>query len=59
MLANLGKDGVGNETKYSTTTGVNQAYNAVRMGLATTDALGCVRVSADVDQTKKVNLKKL
>ena len=53
MLANLSKDGVGNETKYSTSTGVNQAYNAVRMGLATTDALG-VRVSSDVDQTSEL-----
>ena len=57
MIANLGKDGVGNETKYSTTTGVNQAYNAVRMGLATTDALGCVRVSADVDQSKSKRIR--
>jgi hypothetical protein len=47
MVALLGSNGIGNEIKASTTTGTKQAYNAVRMGLSTSLALGCVRVSAN------------
>ena len=45
MVALLGSTGVGNEVKFSTTTNTTQAYNAVRMGLSTSQPLGCVRVS--------------
>lgn len=47
MTALLGSSGTGNELKYSTSTGTLQGYNAVRMGLSTSDALGCTRVSVN------------
>jgi hypothetical protein len=47
MVALLGNSGVGNEQKYSTTTGKNENYTAVRMGLSTAKPLGCTRVSLD------------
>ena len=46
MVALLGNSGVGNETKFSTSTGIKEAYNAIRMGLSTPEPLGCTRVSA-------------
>ena len=45
ITAMLGTSGVGYETKYSTTSGINQAYNAVRMGYASTNGLGVLRLS--------------
>ena len=47
MVALLGTSGVGNETKFSTSTGLDEAYNAQRMGLSTPNALGVTRVSAE------------
>ena len=46
MMALLSNSGVGNENKYSSTTGLPTGYNVVRMGLSPSDALGCTRVSA-------------
>jgi hypothetical protein len=46
MIALLSTNGVGNENKYSSTTGLPTGYNVVRMGLSPSDALGCTRVSA-------------
>jgi hypothetical protein len=45
MVALLGNSGVGNEDKFSTSTSGNESYNAARMGLSTSNALGCSRVS--------------
>jgi hypothetical protein len=47
MVALLGTNGFGTEIKNSTTTGTKQAYAASRMGLSTSEPLGCVRVSAN------------
>jgi hypothetical protein len=49
MVALLGNSGVGNEDKFSTSTGINESYNALRMGLSTSNALGCSRVSVNSD----------
>lgn len=45
ITAMLGISGVGFETKYSTTSGINQAYNAVRIGYSPTNGLGVLRLS--------------
>ena len=45
ITALLGNSGNGNEDKFSTTTGQPESYNAIRMGLSTTNSLGCSRVS--------------
>ena len=45
ITALLGNSGNGNEDKFSTSTGIPEAYNAIRMGLSTTNSLGCSRVS--------------
>jgi hypothetical protein len=45
LTALLGNSGNGNEEKFSTSTGIPEAYNAIRMGLSTTNSLGCSRVS--------------
>jgi len=47
MVALLGSNGIGNEVKISKTTGVKEVYTAIRMGLSTSSAIGCVRVSAN------------
>ena len=45
LTALLGNSGNGNEDKFSTSTGQPESYNAIRMGLSTTNSLGCSRVS--------------
>jgi hypothetical protein len=45
ITAMLGTSGVGFETKYSNTTGQDQAYCAVRMGYTSTNGLGVLRLS--------------
>lgn len=47
MTALLGNSGNGYETKYSTSTGVLQAYNAIRIGYSTSESLGCSRISVN------------
>ena len=47
LTALLGNSNLGFETKFSTSTGISQAYCAARMGLATSNALGCLRVSVN------------
>ena len=47
LTALLGTSGTGFETKYSDTTGQDQAYAAVRMGYASTNGLGVLRVSVN------------
>lgn len=48
MSALLSKIGSGYEIKYSSSTGKREAYNAMRMGVSSDDALGCCRVSYQV-----------
>lgn len=45
MTALLSKIGSGYEIKHSITNGKREAYNALRMGISSDDALGCCRVS--------------
>ncbi len=45
MVALLGNSGVGNEEKFSSSTGNHENYTAIRMGLTPTKPLGCVRLS--------------
>ena len=45
MTAMLGNDGVGYETKYSTTTKSRESYRAYRIGYNSSDAIGCIRLS--------------
>jgi len=46
MVALLGNSGIGNESKFSTSTGRHESYTAVRMGFSPSNPMGTCRISS-------------